>query len=199
VTTPRFGNWIPTFLGGRIWPLDVRPEDIHIENIAHVLSRLHRFGATCDLTVAQHSVLISRQLEAEGHGVTEQMWGLLHDACEGIMGIDVPGPLKERLGIIEDGLRYSDKALIPLPYSLFENRANKTVAERFKLPWPMPACVKVADKLMLSTEANQFFPGLAPDDEWKSSRPYQMVIEVWDHADAKVNFLDRFRELEAKR
>src|SRR5487761_1741512 len=43
----RKGDWIATFTGRAFWPLDPRPEDVVIEDIAHALSMLCRYGGHC--------------------------------------------------------------------------------------------------------------------------------------------------------
>jgi len=43
-TAKRHGNWFQTFTGKAFWILDPRPEEIEIEDIAHALSNICRFG-----------------------------------------------------------------------------------------------------------------------------------------------------------
>ena len=40
----RVGNWMQTVGGRAFYPLDPRPEDVDIEDIAHALSLVCRFG-----------------------------------------------------------------------------------------------------------------------------------------------------------
>ena len=44
---PRNGSWIQTYTGIQFWPLDPRPEEIEIRDIAHALSLLCRFNGHC--------------------------------------------------------------------------------------------------------------------------------------------------------
>ena len=45
---PRSGAWMQTPSGGRFYPLDPRPEDFGIRDIAHALANINRFtGHTC--------------------------------------------------------------------------------------------------------------------------------------------------------
>jgi hypothetical protein len=61
------GDWIQTATGRPFWPIDPRPEDIDIEDIAHALSMLCRFGGHClrFYSVAEHSVLLSQYVAPE--------------------------------------------------------------------------------------------------------------------------------------
>ncbi len=79
--------------GHDIDPLNVKPADITIEDIAHGLSMTCRFAGQCRLyySVAQHSVLVSTLVPE-----SMALWGLLHDASEAYLG-DIYGPLKQYL------------------------------------------------------------------------------------------------------
>lgn len=128
----RAGDWFVLFTGNRFWPLDPRPEDIEIEDIAHALSNICRFGGHSlrFSSVAQHSVFVSELLPPE-----YQMCGLLHDATEAYCG-DVVRPLKYAMPI----------------YRQIEDRIWVAVAIRFNLPVQIPREVKDADNVALLTE-----------------------------------------------
>lgn len=36
----RIGDWMQTYTGRQFWPIDPRPEEIEIEDIAHALSMM---------------------------------------------------------------------------------------------------------------------------------------------------------------
>lgn len=57
--TQRRGDFICTYTGRKFYPLDPRPEDVCIEDIAHALALVNRFGGHTRVpySVAQHSVL----------------------------------------------------------------------------------------------------------------------------------------------
>ncbi len=75
----RIGNWLQTYSGIAYWPLDPRPEEVTIEDIAHHLSLICRFGGAVRrfYSVVEYSVLVSRV----GPPVYA-LQCLLHDATE---------------------------------------------------------------------------------------------------------------------
>ena len=79
----RKGDWFLTYTGRQFWPLDPRPEDICIRDIAHHLSLCCRFNGACRVhySVAQHSVMVANILPAP-----LRFWGLMHDATEAYVG-----------------------------------------------------------------------------------------------------------------
>jgi len=80
--------------GGRLLDLaDPKVEDLDLEDIAHNLARVCRFGGAVDefYSVASHSVYVARQLEAQGAALAVVRAGLLHDATEAYLGDMVSG------------------------------------------------------------------------------------------------------------
>ena len=78
--------------GSVFFPLDPRPEEIGIENIAHALAMSCRYGGhSLDYySVAQHSVLVSRLVSR-----SDALCALLHDATEAFIG-DLIRPMKPK-------------------------------------------------------------------------------------------------------
>jgi uncharacterized protein len=168
-------TWIQTHTGKQVWPLNPRVADICIEDIAHALSNLCRFaGHTRDFySVAQHSVL------ACNNCATAPLWALLHDAAEAYL-CDVPRPVKGYLG----------------GYKEAEVRLERIIAEKFGLPWPMPAEVKEIDLKLLATERRDLMN--TPPIQWVSTRdvePLAALVVPWPADVAEKLFLLRFREL----
>lgn len=128
----RIGNWMLSSQGNRIWPLDMRPEDVDIQDIAHALSNICRFGGHCRefYSVAQHSVLVAGRVSAENGLVA-----LLHDAPEAYCG-DVVRPLKQDL----------------VGFSDIESDIWLAIAEHFGLEVEMPEEVLVEDARVLLME-----------------------------------------------
>ena len=76
--------FITTFTGKKVNPLDLKIDDICVEDIAHHLSCINRFVGALKkpVSVAQHSVYVSRILQGTGM----EAWGLFHDASEAYLG-----------------------------------------------------------------------------------------------------------------
>ncbi len=131
----RLGDWIQTYTGQVFYPLDPRPEEIHIADIAHSLSMQCRFSGHVRefYSVAEHSVRVSIACPPE-----HAEWGLLHDASEAYL-IDLPRPLK----------RFSEMGRL---YMEAESRVMSAVCERFGLSIQIPSIVERLDRVLLMTE-----------------------------------------------
>lgn len=177
----RTGDWIQTASGGRFWPLDPLPEDVLIEDIAHALSLICRFGGHCRefYSVAQHSVLVSRLCP------NFPLHGLLHDAAEAYLG-DLPRPTKR--GFREAGITAYDYA---------EQAIMGVVSARFWLSWTGGAAeeVKAADEVMLATEAVTLMRPL--DQGWRTdfSKALPDGVIPWPCYTAEASFLASYRLL----
>ncbi len=90
--------WIETCTGIPFYPLDPRPEEISINDIAHALSLICRYNghARYHYSVAQHSIYCSYLAMLRGHGPLVAMYALLHDAAEAYI-CDIPRPIKGEL------------------------------------------------------------------------------------------------------
>lgn len=174
-TAPRKGGWIMTFGGRRFWPLDPRPNEIDIVDIAHALGNVCRYNGHCRETysVAQHSVLVARLLIAEGREDLA-LTGLLHDAAEAYLA-DVPSPVKPFLA----------------DWGRLERGVERCVAARFGLPWPWPEAVHAADKAVLAAEGLAL---MSDAGHWRSLAvpPADIEIVPWGARAAKARFLVEF-------
>jgi hypothetical protein len=171
------GGWIQTYTGRQFWPGNPRTEDIELEDIAHALSNLCRFGGHCTnfYSVAQHSVLV-----ADTVPVRHRKWALLHDASEAYL-VDLPRPLK-RYGAL--GVAYLD----------LEKRVMSVICDRFGLEQQMPAEVYAADNVVLATEKRDLMRA-CPESWVELSEPLTFNIHLLAPADAKKQFLYCAREL----
>ena len=170
----RKGDWMQTATGRQFWPLDPRPEEICIGDIAHSLAHQCRFAGHCRqfYSVAQHSVLVSQAVPAE-----YALWGLLHDASEAYL-VDVPRPVKPYLAGYRDA----------------EDTVMRVVCLAFGLPEEMPTEVKNADDAILADEAAQLMA--PPPVSWNFRHPpLGLLIRPLLPVAARVQFLARFAEL----
>ena len=175
--TARKGDWIQTYSGIQFWPMDPRVEDIDIQDIAHALGNLCRFGGHTNsfYSVAQHSVLVSGNLPTR----ELRLAGLLHDATEAYL-VDVPSPIKRYLA----------------GYKEIEARLARVIGERFGVTLePLPAEVHEQDARALWTEKRDLKsaqPARWPGEEMQ---PWVERIRPWSPAEAKFVFLYTFRTL----
>ena len=134
-------EYMMTASGREFVPARLVPTDVVIEDIAHSLSLICRFGGHTreHYSVAQHSLLVMRILSAVDAPAIIQMAGLLHDAHEAYVG-DMPTPLKVALGSC---------------WHKVEHQAACAVYEAFGLTDIMKrhhAIIKNADLVALATE-----------------------------------------------
>lgn len=170
----RKGSWFLTSSGIPFYPLDPRPEEITISDIAHSLANVCRFGGHCDpfYSVAQHSIHVSKLVPRE-----LALQALLHDAAEAYIG-DMVRPLKLHMD----------------QFQTAESRIWKVIAKKFDIPVELAPEVKIADNVALMTERRDvviWTPHIwsipeAPDPE--------LIIPL-PPGEAQEAFLWRFLEL----
>jgi uncharacterized protein len=163
---------IVTYTGKAIEPLNPDPALIDIRDIAHALGNVARFcGHTRTLyTVAQHSVLVSRNVPPE-HALV----GLLHDASEAYLS-DIARPIKQQpeFGTV---------------YKAAEERLMHAIGEALGFDWPPPACVKRADEMLLRSEQRDLMPDLL---RFEGDEYLPEPINPWPPEFAKFMFLCRY-------
>lgn len=88
----RKGPWMCLHSGRRFYRDDFRSGDFTIEDIAHHMSMIPRFGGALDdfYSVAQHCVNVAKFFTRR-HQI---LLALLHDAPEGLLARDIPSPFK---------------------------------------------------------------------------------------------------------
>lgn len=179
----RKGDWMQTFSGRMFWPLDPRPDEFDLEDIAHALSNICRFsGHTLDFySVAQHSVFVAK-LCIEKANDQAGLYGLLHDASEAYLG-DVIRPLKYQPCMTE--------------YLEVEKTLDKALYKWAKLDWPWRTThdvVKWADNTALATEGRDIMspspsPWGFPGGILPYGHPVADAIVPLSPRDAKEQFL----------
>ncbi len=178
--------FIETFTGQRFTPLAPTPEMIWVEDIAHALSNLCRFNGHVRefYSVAEHSVRVSWVLEEWGEDEDVQFWGVNHDAWEAYAG-DWATPLKQ--------------SEIGAGYRLAEARGMRAICQRFSMAETMPEAVRIADAVMLATEARDLMP--FKPEHWRGLmvKPLEDRIAPWSPKEARQRFLARFHDLDGRR
>lgn len=160
---------IQSYSGSLLNITDPKEDEIDINDIAHALSLLCRFGGHCEkfYSVAEHSV---RCMWKAPVGFKKE--ALLHDASEAYL-VDIPRPIK----------------IILLDYKKIESRLEEVIASKYNLPFPMSPEVKVVDNTMLSTEKRDLMKG----PPWEGfPDPYPEEIKPWSPKKARDMFLTAF-------
>jgi len=123
---------IRTYTGKMINVFDPDPELICIEDIAHALGNLCRFGGHTRkfYSVAEHSVLVASKVRGP-----LKLTALLHDAAEAYL-VDLPSPIKYFIPNYQD----------------YEQNLMLTIAEKFNINFPLPMEVVNADREALEEE-----------------------------------------------
>lgn len=184
--------WIQTCTGRPWYYESPRPEDVVLEDVAHALSNLCRFGGhvTRFYSVAEHSVLVSRlaaDLLPPDQSRYVALQGLLHDATEAYV-VDVPRPLKR---------------LLP-DYEKYEAIAWTAIHQAFNLPLTLSSFVHRADRHAVHLERTQLLvPTVHPRlrSEWGTGDPALKETPHWvwrlglPPEEAKKLFMNRYEEL----
>lgn len=175
----RTGDWIATITGKRWFITDPHPDDVDIEDIAHGLSMICRFGGHCRefYSVAQHSVLIANELCRRECPPEMVLWGLLHDAAEAYLG-DMVRPLKRSMQ----------------NYKVLEHVTEGCILVGLGLEAPThgtKTLVKQLDEVLLMTERRDLMNHCGYD--WTPrAELLPDVIEPWTPQGSKMIFLDTY-------
>jgi hypothetical protein len=179
-------SWMLTFTKRKVKPLDFKPSDVDLEDIATSLAKQCRYNGHVEgfYSVAEHSVLLSRALERDDFPRITQFTGLLHDAAETYTG-DIIRPLKNAMAQAGWSVK---------PYEL---QIEETISNHFGLPWPWPDVVHQYDTAIIRDEKDQL--KFDPSDDWSSYGvpPVGLGVEIegWDWKRARGEFIMRFGEL----
>lgn len=181
---------IATHSGKLVNPLDLKPEDVDIHDIAHALSNICRYGGHVRkfYSVAQHSIIMLDLLKGVSARPDEQLLGLLHDAEEAYL-MDFPNPIKQLKTFGE--------------YREFCERASKAIYNAFEIPWPVSIDrIKRFDQELVTLEARQLMQ-VAPEweDELARFEPGfpRFSILPWDPHVARHHFLRAFEDVQKLR
>ena len=171
----RNGDWMVTYTHKKFWPLDPHCDDVCIEDIAHALSLICRFGGHCRefYSVAQHSILVAGLVAMVEPEFTLE--ALMHDAAEAYLG-DFIRPIKR---------------MVP-ELSLWEVRVMGAIRRGFGLKDHGAKTIKWADDCLLRSEHAQI---INDGREWPTDRMdgLDVVIIPMSPIAAESEFLRNFK------
>lgn len=155
-------NCIRTNSGTFINVFEPTPEMIVIEDIAHALSRLPRFGGHLNrpYSVAQHCVLATKRVK----GLANKKATLLHDASEAYL-LDMPSPIKARMH----------------EYKEHEDKLMAAIFEKFDVEYPLNHAVKKVDREMLDLEWENLVVNDNPDFKvWSANKAKKEFMKMYN-------------------
>ncbi len=183
---PGPGPYLQTVSGRWVNPFDPDPDQIDLGDIARALANQCRFGGHCRAfySVAQHCVVVSELIEAEGGSASDALGALMHDAAEAYLG-DLPHPIKHR-SELGAAFREAEKPL------------DAVIRDRFSLSGDA-AAIKRIDRALLATERRTFSAETWHWPELEGVEPLELELRAWTADEAAEAFLRRFEELDARR
>ena len=213
--------WLQTFTGKKIDLINPTREMVDIEDIAHSLSMICRYNGHCRdfYSVAEHSVMVEAmgsqillRREAERNSgklsapprptseiVQQSLALLLHDAAEAYIG-DLTNPFKQGLDSV------GGDVVFPVPegqsskIAELERRWLLAIGTAFglgdRLAEPSDV-MRQADERVLAVEVPMLFHPVQSAWWEARNRPRsgEMVIQCWTPAEARRQFISRFRVL----
>lgn len=177
-------GWMETFSGQKFHFGAPTPESIHINDIAHALSNLCRYGGHTRkfYSVAEHCCLMSDWVLSSGHSPQVALEALMHDATEAYL-VDMPRPIKHKLPgyrAIEDGLA-------------------RAIADRFYLTCPSLMLIHEADSRILVDERAQAMSDSGHNWGMDGLAPLGVTLKFWEPHAAETEFLGMFNLLDDAR
>lgn len=160
-------GWIGTYSGGvfRFGPDEIDPDDIRLEDVAHVLSMLCRYNGHTKrfYSVAEHCCHMADHVLKNGGGARLALTALHHDDAEYIIG-DMARPIK-----------------VTMPnFKALEDKIDKAVSEKFGTIWPLPAEIKKLDSRIINDEKGAVMNQTTVD--WGTDRLNPLGAKFWNVA-----------------
>lgn len=169
-------GYLITVTGKVVDPLDMKEDDIVLEDIAHALSHICRYAGHTPVhySVAQHSILCAEEMykrASKRFGVSNEftfnlvLQALLHDATEAYVS-DVPRPVKTK------------------EFSQIEDNIWEVMARKWNLPKKHHSLVKEVDIFLLHSEMKCIFnhlPEGAVEQDFISVVPDSDPMHVYNH------------------
>jgi len=198
----RAGDWIVTQSGVRFYPLDPRPEDVKLQDVARALSQKARWGGHCSqfYSVCTHSLRVMAVAEQLAQRVSKDplavamigLYGLFHDGHEAYLA-DVPRPVKPFLHALvkrtwdtkatADDLDPWGDVEDAVDYAIFSAVGLMPLHQRAATLDPIPGLVKLADDLVLVLESRELFPASFSDrGVWSAMPKAEITDEIREAA-----------------
>lgn len=139
----------------------------------------------CAYNVAQHCVLMAREMHFAGCTPEQVYEGLMHESDEVAWG-DIPGPAK---------------LLLPPEAKALIKRAGDAIDLRFGVTHNHKDLVKQYDIRMLATEKRELMPNAAKD-EWSFTEgyePFSFTIEPWNIERSAEEFVNTYYRMRSAR
>lgn len=196
-------SWQQSFSGKVVTPYDLRPEQVDFNDIGHALAQKIRFNGQCQVmgyTVAQHTVLGTKQLLTEGKSMQTALAFLLHEVSEVYLP-DVPSPVK-RLLKVEIPDPAGTLSVTQIPWTVLEDRHANVIFEAIGLSALRPLIdspeVHEADLRMLMTEKRDLL-GPSPQEWGFKEEPYPFkIVDIWEPAYAEDRWNAMFSALKGR-
>jgi 5'-deoxynucleotidase YfbR-like HD superfamily hydrolase len=178
VAYERIPSYITTHTGLSVDPLDLRPEDVNLADIAHHLALQCRWSGAVKFhySVAQHAYHASYLVPKD------QAYNALHHDDPEAWLQDMAKPLKnhETLGQAYRGV---------------EKRIERMLRDAFGIRFPVSPEVKEADLLMLCAEADQLVHGRKHWTYYRELPAADIEIQKWTPEKAERMWLKRHHQL----
>lgn len=164
-------NYLKTYMGNKVDPLEVAAEDITLEDIAHALSLMCRGNGQVVhfYSVGQHCINCAKEAKARGWNERLQLGCLLHDAAEAYMS-DLITPIKVHM---------------PQYYEI-EDRFLKAVYEKFGLSdlskeeWDM---IMDVDRALLTYDLVELLKEPVPEEGYRVVRIPEIALRSFEEVE----------------
>lgn len=187
----RVGDWMETWQGVRFYPLDPRPEEVLLADIAHHLARINRYNGACEVehySVAEHSVLMAEWMLDEYEDPLLAYQALFHDAPEAYIG-DMVRPLKRNMPSFVEAEGPVYEAVVKAMPMLW------AAHDRHGVGYDLDKRVKAADNRILVDERRQVMRPSGNPWGIDHMEPLGVRIEGWAPSYAEHFFLAKERSL----
>lgn len=166
-----------THSGARPFPFSVKADEIQIEDIAHALANICRFGGHTKIfySVGQHSLAASALAQSRGYSNEAALACLLHDAAEAYLG-DVIRPIK----------RHPSMEI----YCAAEQAVQRAVWERFGVTptKEMRDIISEIDEQLIAIEAKEL---CGADESWRLNlSEWPRDVDQQFHEVAKLSYFN---------